>query len=168
MTTIAKNVRIGAPKERVWKLLADLGGVVNYHPFVTNSYYETEQESGAGASRVCEFGPDSAVQERAIEWKEGKSYTLAIDFTKGRKPPIQNQRARVSVREAGGGTLAAIEMSYEPKFGPAGALMDRFVMRPRFEKLLSGVMAGLKHHAETGEPIDRGFLERAGVTPSAA
>jgi hypothetical protein len=164
MTTIKSQVQIEAPAERVWGLLADLGGVVNYHPFVTRSFYNTEQETGTGASRVCEFGPGSAVEERAIEWKEGESYTLAIDFIKGPKPPVRDQRARVSVGKSVDGTLATIEMSYKPKLGPLGMMMDRLMIRPRFEKILAGVMAGLKRHAETGEPIDQGFLKRTAPT----
>ena len=168
MTTIKSEVQINAPKEHVWELVADLGGVVNYHPFVTNSFYNTDRETGIGAARTCEFGPNSVIEERAVEWNERKSYTLAIDFTKGQKPPIRDIQAQVSVKEAGSSTLAAIKMSYEPKFGPAGAMMDRFVIRPRFEKLLSGLMTGMKHHAETGEPIDQSFLKRPEAMPSAA
>ena len=57
MTTITQEIRINAPKDRVWAILADLGAVQRFHPGVKKSYYSTTQKEGVGASRVCELLP---------------------------------------------------------------------------------------------------------------
>lgn len=41
------------------------------------------------------------------------------------------------------------------KFGPVGALMDQAMVKPQFAKSFEGILAGLKHHCETGEMVDR-------------
>ena len=41
------------------------------------------------------------------------------------------------------------------KFGPVGALMDQAMVKPQFTKSWESVLAGLKHHCETGETVDR-------------
>ena len=76
MTIINHEIHIIAPKSQVWDVVANLGGVVKFHPFVTHSYYVTDDKHSVGAARVCELGPDSSVNETAIAWNEGESYTL--------------------------------------------------------------------------------------------
>lgn len=161
MTSIAAETRIAAPKEKVWEILANLGDVARFHPFVTRSYYHAGSRlEGVGASRVCEFGPDMAVRETAREWRQGESYILGIEVLKGMKPPIRDFQGHLSVREAAGGCVARIEMRYEPTLGPLGWIMDRLMIRPRYAKMLPGIAAGLKHYAETGETMDVGVLKR--------
>jgi len=161
MTTVSAEIQIAAPKARVWAILADLGDVVSFHPFVTKSYYQpTSTRTGVGASRVCEFGPALSVRETAMDWREGQSYILGIDVVKGPKPPIEGFQGHLSVQDIPGGTLARIEMRYEPKYGPLGWLMDRLMIRPQYARMLPGIMAGLKHYVETGEQVDLGVLKR--------
>lgn len=160
MTYVSAEIRIAAPKARVWDILANLGEVARFHPFVSKSYYHpTSARTGVGASRVCEFGPAMSVRETAVDWREGQSYVLGIEVVKGQKPPIRDFQGHLSVHEIPGGTLARIEMRYEPRFGPIGWLMDRLMIRPQYEKMLPGIMAGLKHHVETGEDVDPGVLK---------
>ncbi len=37
MTKISSEIRIDAAKEKVWDIIADLGGVQNFHPGVKKS-----------------------------------------------------------------------------------------------------------------------------------
>lgn len=163
MTIIKQSIRVNKPKEEVWKILADLGGVSVFHPIVTHSYYSTKQLTDIGATRVCELGPKQSVSERAIEWREGESYTLAVDFIKGMKPPVRNMQAIISVRADGDGSIATIGMRYQPKFGIMGMVMDRVMLRPQFGKMVPQILGGLKHYAETGEQIDRDVWKRVRV-----
>ncbi len=161
MTTFTASTQIDVPQERVWEMIADLGGVVNFHPFVTQSYYTSQQKEGAGASRICEFGENLSVEEKAIEWREGESYTVAVDFVKGMKPPIRDMRGTMTVKPDGnGGSIASILIHYQPRFGIVGQLMDRFMIRSRYETMIPGMMQGLKHYAETGEVVNPKVLKR--------
>lgn len=154
MTVLRYEIEIDASQEKVWKLMANLGDVNKFHPFVPTSYYTTDQLSGVGSARVCEFSPKMAIEETVVDWQDGKSLTLEIAFLKGPTPPVNNMRGTLAVKAQGIGSVASMEMSYEPKFGPVGALMDTMMIRRQYDKMMPGVLKGLKHHAETGEEVD--------------
>ena len=44
-------------------------------------------------------------------------------------------------------------INYDMKFGPIGALMDRFMIQPQVGESFDSLLAGLKHHIETGEEV---------------
>lgn len=155
MTVLRYEIEIDAPKDEVWKLLANLGDVNKFHPFVPNSYYTSDQLSGVGSSRVCEFSMnDMTVEETVIDWQEGENLTVQIAFIKGMTPPLKDMRGTLAVKANGSGSIASMEISYQPKFGVAGALMDTMMIRRQYDKMLPSVLKGLKHHAETGEEVD--------------
>ena len=168
MTTITGSTRINAPKAHVWELIADLGAVANFHPFATGSHYTSQQKTGDGASRICEFGPKLTLEETAVEWREGEMYTVAVDFIKGTKPPINDMRGSMALRADGDATIATITINYQPRFGIIGQIMDRVMIQPQYRKILPAVMQGLKHHAETGEVVDENLLKRISVVAQAA
>ncbi len=118
MITLNHEIYIDAPKSQVWDVMADLGGVVKFHPLVTKSYYVTDEKQGTGAARVCELGPNTSVNETAIAWNEGESITLDVQYIKGQKPPVNSFHGTLSVRELGSGTVTAMTLEYAPKFGP--------------------------------------------------
>jgi hypothetical protein len=101
-----------------------------------------------------------AVKETALDWRDGESYVLKVEFVKGPTPPVRDLQGHISVKEVAGGSLARFEMRYQPKFGPIGWLMDQLMIKPQYEKMLAGIVAGLKHHAETGEEVDLSVLKR--------
>lgn len=166
MTTLNHEIYINAPKSQVWDVIANLGGIVKFHPLVTNSYYVTDDKQGTGAARVCEFGPDTSVNETAIAWNEGESYTLDVQFIKGQKPPVHSFHGSLSLREHGSGTVVGMTLEYAPKFGPLGKIMDVMLLRPKFNKLVSSVLKGLKHHIETGESVDPQVLSQIERSPA--
>ena len=168
MTTIQREVRINARQASVWDVLADLGAIVNFHPFVINSFYTSDTPHGEGASRVCEFGDGLAIEETAVEWHEGESYTLRIGFLRGRTPPIHNNHAYFALRTEGRETVATLQLSYEPKFSVLGMALDKLMIQRQFGKTVAGILDGLKHHAETGETVDVKVLKRIQAAPIAA
>lgn len=159
MTTITHEVRINAPKEKVWAILADLGGIQTFNPNVSKSYYTSDSKEGVGASRHCDLLPMGAVEEQVIEWRSGESYTIKI--TEGQKiPPFKHNFGRLSVKEDGRGSIATMHFEYTLKYGFIGALMDRLMVKSQFSKAIPGILVGLKHYAETGEPVDRQVYKR--------
>lgn len=156
MTTHHAEIRIDAPIDRVWDSLADFAGVWQYNPSVKTSYSLNGSDTGLGAERRCELTLAGAVvDERIVEWDEGEGYT--VEILGGKKlPPIRNVRARLDVRSEGDVSIASGTMSYDPRFGPFGRAMDRFMIRKQFGKAWTGIFAGLKYHAETGEVVAKG------------
>ncbi len=151
MTQISKQIRIDAPKDKVWEILADFGGVSNWAPTVVSAYSTTEANGGVGAERHCEVKRFGSIEERIPEWDEGRSYSY--DVVDGVPAPMKYIRNTVSVCLDGDGTLVRFALEFEMKFGPVGALLERLAIRPLMRKTLTESLAGLKHHVETGEVI---------------
>ena len=147
MTRISGEIHIDAPKDRVWEILADLGGIKSYHPGLTDSYYHPGATKGVGASRHCDLKPFGSIEETAIEWNEGESYTLEIHDGKN-VPPFEKTTATLAVRESGAGARATMTLEYSLRFGPVGKVMDRMMVRSQFEKVVPAVLGGLKKYAE--------------------
>lgn len=148
MTRVTSEIRIDAPREKVWDVIADLGSVSVWNPVIANSHYTSEAKEGVGASRHCDFPDEGYVKERATEWKPGEALTLEIyDGT----VPFASASGRLSLVDDGDGTLVALTLEYDLK---ADAPVDpQEVERQNREDLFPLVLAGLKHYVETGEPM---------------
>ena len=155
MTTVSYKIHIDAPVEKVWNILADFGGIYKWNPGVSHSHSTSSNNEGFGASRHCDLKPSGSIEERILEWHEGESYTLEIYDGKG-APPFKQAVAKLAVKPEGSGAIATMTIEYSLKFGPVGALMNLVMVKPFTHKATRGVLAGLKHHAETGELVDSG------------
>ena len=154
MTTVTREVWINAPVEEVWALLADFGNIYLFNPNVPKSYLTSSQQQGVGTTRHCDLNVAGAsIEERIVDWQEGKSMT--IDIYEGKKsPPFKTALATIRVASEKGGTKVTGTLEYKMKFGPVGSLMDVAMVKPQFGKAWSLLFAGLKHYAETGEEIN--------------
>lgn len=153
MNTIKKTIHINAAPEKVWPVIADFPAIQTFNPSVTESYGTSTSANGIGATRHCTltFG---AIEERIIDWQEGKSYTVEIYDSAGIPPIVKNMRATVGIKAAaGGGTQASFTFNYDMAFGPIGALMNMALVKAQYAKASAGILAGLKHHVETGEEV---------------
>ena len=149
MPKLTDTILIDASKERVWETIADLGGIQSFHPGVSRSYYLTDQREGLGASRRCELLPMGTVDETAVDWQQGREFTLAI--TPGPKaPPFKHANGRMWIEEQGTGTLVGLEIEYRLKFGPLGRLLNHLMVEPQFRKVVPRVLNGLKRFQEDG------------------
>jgi hypothetical protein len=84
-----------------------------------------------------------AVDERAIDWRPGKS--VALDVRPGPKePPFNWARGRMWVDEDGAGTRAGLEFEYQLEFGAIGVWLDRLVVRRQLERMIPSVLHGFK------------------------
>lgn len=156
MASIRYEITVDRPPSEVWDLISDFGGVYRYNPNVSHSRLTNgSANEGVGATRHCDLSFSGAsVEERILEWHEGAGYALEI-FDGEKLPPFRSGvRAAVTVRPAGSErSVVAGSMDYELKFGPVGRLMDRAMVAPRFGPAFGRFLAGIKHHAETGEEI---------------
>jgi len=146
---ISKEIEINAPKTKVWSVLADIGAVENYNPVVTRSYYTSENKQGVGASRHCDLLPMGSVEEKIIEWDEGESYK--IEIFEGKAIPFKGT-GKFELTENGKSTN--VKMTFEPDMGSGifGKIMG-FMMKEKMNKMITGVVIGLKHHLETDELV---------------
>ncbi len=155
-TVISRKVTINAPKQKVWDALADFGNVQNMSPNISSSYLTTEQKNGVGAQRHCDFTSMGAqVEERIVEWNEGKSLKIDI-YERKNMPMIANILAEFKVE--GKDNKAVLRGSFEYSMSNGlGNVMNSLVMKKMNIKTWVLFLAGIKHHVETGENVEKGI-----------
>ncbi len=149
MTQIKSEIKINAPKEEVWEVLGDFGGVSKWAPTVAKSFSTTTATEGVGCERKCEIPGFGNVSERITEWDEGTRIKYAVEGV----GPMKSMTSGFSLRREGKETLASMTVNFQMKFGIIGALMDRLMVRRKISKQVQITLAGLKHHVETGELV---------------
>ena len=162
MTTLSSEIRIDAPKENVWRILADFGAVQNFAANVSRSYYTSDTKEGFGVTRHCDLqNPSGYVEERVTEWREGDGYTFDIYESNA---PLKRAAIDISLKRNGARTMVTATLDYQLKFGPIGSLLDLLIVRQQFRKGISSPLAGLKHHVETGELVGDALPVATGAT----
>ena len=144
---------VQASAEQVWKVIGDYNNIHVFHPFVEKAVQMNDKASGLGAVRQCNLYNNTSVLEEVVAWDEGRSFT------------VKNQQAPL-VGEIEGGmrlepinteiTRVTIFLSYTPKWGIIGKLLNALLLKFAFKSVLNKVLASLKHHIETGEKIGKG------------
>lgn len=141
--TFSSQVEIRAPRQVVWDLLADLGGIDQWTP-IPKSYYVSEIKRGVGASRHCDV-PGGYLKERAIAWKEGESYTLEVYEAGGL--PLKKLEAEFVVRGDENSTVVSTTWHFAMKGGVLAGLLER-IAGGRLRKGQRATLDGLKRMAE--------------------
>ncbi len=148
MTKVTGEVRINAPKEKVWSVLADLGEVSAWNPVIANSYYTSEDKEGVGAARHCDFPDGGYVKERATDWKAED--TVRLNIYEG-TVPFDNFYGTYTVRGDGDSSIVHFALEYDLKSG--GPVDPQEIERQNRDELIPVVLGGLKHYVEIGKPM---------------
>ena len=76
--------------------------------------------------------------------------------------PMKRLEVEITLQpQAAGATLATFALHYQVKFGPIGKLLGATVMRKELGKMAAKLLAGLEHHALTGEQVGKDFVPKA-------
>ena len=166
MTKITREVWIDAPRQEVWdKTMADFGSIFEWNPNVPKSYATNDIKDGLGATRHCDLGGKSSIEERITEWKAGRSLEVLITEGKG-MPPFKNMpTARFDMADEKGGTRVRMSLEYQIGMGPIGALMDAMMAKRQFTGNVEALLAGQKHFVEKGKKAADSQLDLSRVTP---
>jgi len=151
MSHIEYTARVHAPAADAWKVIADFQNVHRYHPIVERVTQASEEERGLGAERVCHFYDGGSVKETIIDWKEGESFE--VELTEGSMPFKQSSATIRVVPFDEQTSCVTLSMDYETKFGPAGKLLDRLMIRSKMSSMFAKVLNGFEYHVQTGELI---------------
>ncbi len=141
---------IDAPVETVWSVLADLGSIYKWNPGVAASQSTSEAAQGEGATRHCDLDDKNYLEERAFDWREGEGYKIDVTET---SMPLKSNIVTFSIAPEGDGTRVNVTADYVLKFGLIGAIMDALFAKRQAQQGFDDMMAGLKHHVETGELV---------------
>jgi hypothetical protein len=160
MASITERIKIDAPIDRVWAAAADLGGIDKYNPIVTKSYYTSEARGGMGASRHCDLLPSGTVEERVIDWEEGREYTLDVfEGTVFLMKVMSYFIMNIKLASDGEGTIVTETVEFGAKGGLLGSILDLF-LKAFVRKMSSENLIGLKHYVETSEVITPEVFKR--------
>ncbi|MCH8901628.1 MAG: SRPBCC family protein [Chloroflexi bacterium] len=152
MSRFSTQVRIDASKEKVWEVLADLGGIYKWNPGVVHSHSTSDSTEGEGAMRHCDLQrKGDYLEERAFDWREGEGYKIDIYET---NLPLKRNIVEFTLEADGEGTIVTVTPDYELKFGPIGVLLDKLFAGRQLRTGMADLLAGLKYHVETGELVD--------------
>ena len=157
MATLNFETTVNVGKEKAWDLLADFAGVSIFHPMVPKSYaINGTDDTGLGAERRCELNHDGSkfVEERIVRFDEGHEYDVEI-YGGNQVPPVNDFLVTLGVQSINTNqTRVYMRANYQPKWGIIGATMNRVMIAPFLKKVLPGILAGFRHHIETGQPVE--------------
>ncbi len=153
-TIITRKITIDAPKEKVWNTLADFGNVQNLSPNVSKSYLTSDQISGLGATRHCDFVSMGAqVEEKIIAWNEGVSLRIEM-FDPKHLPMMQGMQAYFEISEQGNKTALKGILEYGMS-NVIGDFLNSVKMRQMNIKSWEQFLAGIKFNVENDENVDQ-------------
>ena len=158
---VTSQIRIDAPIEKVWGVLAVIGSIYKWNPGVVASHTTGEQSHGDGTTRHCDLDDKNYLKERAFDWREGESFR--IDVTESTMP-LESNIVTFQIAPGGDGTRVSVTADYKLKFGIIGALMDMIFAKRQMRQAFDDMMAGLKHYVETGEEIGDAVPATAGAS----
>jgi len=150
MHTISVTREIDAPKEEVWRVLDDFGGVAKYNPNVEASRIVAGPERGDGATRECILQDGGRIEEKIVDYESETGYTLV--FTDVGAFPLKENIVDIRV-EPIDDTRTAVTMTsnFKPKFGPIGWIMAKTMMKSKFRKTFGEMLDGLDSYVRTGQ-----------------
>jgi len=147
--TVTQSFSQSAPV--VWALLSDLSKVVDYHPIVNSVDLLTDHVQGMGATRRCHFLDGTSLLEEVIDLREGERFTLSL--TEGTFP-MRDIRATLEVQPlAQGGSRVVFTIGYVMKYGLAGAILERLMLRRKLAENMQGMLEGVAQHLQTGRRV---------------
>ncbi len=147
---VTSQIKIDAPAEKVWGVLADIGSIYKWNPGVVASHTTGEQSHGDGTTRHCDLDDKNYLEERTFDWREGESFKIDVFES---TLPLKSNIVTFQVTPDGDGTKTTVTADYVLKFGPIGKLMDILFAKRQAQQGFDDMMAGLKYHVETGELV---------------
>jgi len=141
---------IEAPKEKVWKVLADIENVHLWIAPIISATCEKGKTSGIGTIRTCNLKGNISIREEWVDWVEGHSYTYKAFGA----PLIKSAHNTWSVKSENRKTLLTTESTVELKGGVSGKLLEP-LMRIVSKKMGSDSLAAIKYLIEQGKPPEK-------------
>lgn len=160
MTNIRVELPIDRPAAAVWPLLADFGAIDVFNPHVADSrIINGTAATGIGSERQCDLSDGKNwIRERVVDWREGHSYT--VDIYEGTMP-IERIVTHLGVEPDAQRSRGFMDMTYVPKYGPLGRVLDALMLRATLRKTMTGVLRGLREKAEAKDTPVAPALPRA-------
>lgn len=129
------SLTIGAPAEKVWKVIASVEGVNNWAPMITACRVEG---SGAGAKRFCTMGDGTKLDE-VIDEVDNEAMRFQYRITGGL--PVQGFQGTILVKPVEG---RKSEVTWYGAFESPAEQAEGF--RQMIRDAYAGCIKGLEQH----------------------
>ena len=136
MARVEVRDEIDAPREVVWDLVSDFGGVKRISPEVESCVLD-----GQGVGAVRTINTQGIVIKERLESLDGKNYTFSYSIVEG-PIPFTNYLAHVELTPSG---PSRTKINWSGSFEPAGVPED--TLRQLVETIYRGLIAGIKKAA---------------------
>ena len=145
---IDKEVSIDAPAEKVWEVLGDnYENVGRWATVIPESAPRNNQE-GELQGRTC-YTAYGDTKEMITNWDEqNMTYSYQAD---GLPAIFKSGGSTWAIRPVGG-HRSHVTMKLRMEFAPLPGLLMGWLMKPRMDKDMDGLMDDLKHYVEKGTP----------------
>ncbi len=145
---IEHTIEIDASIDLVWSKISDLADIQNWIKAVKESHVHTEKERDIGAGRTCDVQGLGTLVENVLDWDEGKSFRLSLE---GLPFFIKEASGGWRLEELGPDRTRGItSIDVKTRFGPIGALLEKFALGPQFHKTVKGSQREFKTYVEGG------------------
>ena len=143
--SINATVTANAPKQAVWKVLADFPNIARYTDTVKASVSTSEQAFGVGASRHCDLAPAGSAEEEIVEIVPGERLVIIVE---GNGSPIKQSRTTFSLSEINANvTQLTMDAELHAKGGIFAGIVAK-ILEKRLPKRAEKVVRDLATAAE--------------------
>jgi len=133
MSTVGASTELAMPRARAWEILRDIGIAHRYVPGLVRTEIRSTQTQGVGATRRVYRATGEGLDETVVEWVDGHGFLLRLLKPDGAAPaPFATASFRYWLDDVPGNAGRArltITLDYEPRWGAAGRLLDRVLLR---------------------------------------
>lgn len=148
MTKLHHEIKISAPVEKVWGVLADLESVRFTNPQVKTVKIISPNKEGVGSARHCDFKDGKFVEERITAFEPNR--LISFELYK-HQWPLVFMRWTNKLESHNGATLLISDTEYEIKFGFLGKILNALIMRRKFYQIINGALDDLKQYVVSKE-----------------
>lgn len=161
MNEVSSEIEADISMQEAWEKLRDLSVPHNYVQGLTNTEITTDQREGVGASRKVFSEKRPPMDETVVVWDEGHGFLLKLHHgDSDAQGPFKRSFFRYTIEHAGNGTLLKNSMEYEMKWGLAGVILDKLILRKVFRAVVRDVLIGQKAFYESGEAVSADKLKQ--------
>jgi uncharacterized protein YndB with AHSA1/START domain len=154
---IERSTVIQAPADAVWEVLADSRLLPAWAPVVNEVTHCSADGEAVGEVRDCSVnlaGKSGRMVERCIEFSPTTRIAYVVDDESfGMRRMFEHYGFALNLESlASGQTRVTLETYYTPR-NPMYGLLNRLLMRRKFEKVCEGIVGGLKALTESRQRV---------------
>ena len=123
--------------DALWEVIADFPNIADWNSGVKTSASTSSDARGVGATRHCELSPMGALDERVLEWDEGRRMKIAVE--KATTAPVKYATADFTITPEGDHVRIDIDYEFDAKGGVAGKAAGP-ALKKAFTKAFTGFL----------------------------